>query len=321
MLRFRWGCGVLLVLSALSAGCGGSSDGDRDSGRAPAPAPEVELTQDERDEWASAPTDRSSVPVLLYHGVAEESGFSDEGDAEYGLNPEDFAKQMTFLKHAGYQTISLDEFERFERGEPVDLPEHPLLLTFDDGRADSWTNADGILEELGFDPVMFVDVGAVDRGDPEYLTWEELGTMHESGRWDLQLHSGEGHHRIQYGPGAEDLGPFYAYRESGESFDGWRNRVFGDLEWGRRQLDEHVPGLQPLAFAPPYGSYGQDGNNDKRIPDELLGWLLERYPIVFTQDRDFLVEPGAEQPLGRLQLTRAITGGQLRAALESGRAP
>ena len=67
-------------------------------------------------------------------------------------------------------------------------------------------------------------------------------------------------------PRKEDFGPFYAYREPGESFEEWRERALGDIEAGQKTLDEHFPELGRLAFAPPYGSYGQDGTNDSRIP-------------------------------------------------------
>jgi hypothetical protein len=69
------------------------------------------------------------------------------------------------------------------------------------------------------------DVGRVDGGDPEYATWQELATVQDSGRWQLQLHSCKGHTQIHYGPGSDDYGPFYAYEEQGEDFDGWRDRV------------------------------------------------------------------------------------------------
>ena len=46
-----------------------------------------------------------------------------------------------------------------------------------------------------------------------------------------------------------------------------------DIEWGQDTLADHVSDYAPLAFAPPYGSYGQDGTNDPKIPDDLLGWL------------------------------------------------
>jgi peptidoglycan/xylan/chitin deacetylase (PgdA/CDA1 family) len=313
--RLAWRAWCALAVVAAIAGCGGSDGDEEPAPRTPAPAPEVALTAEEREVWAPAPADHSSIPVLLYHGVAPASGFSHPADAEYGLDPDDFAKQMTLLKHAGYQTITLDRFGRFVRGEDVRLPPRPLLLTFDDGRADSWTGGDGILRELGFNAVMFVDVGAVDRGDSEYLTWTELGTVERSDRWELQLHSGEGHQQIRYGPGDDDFGPYYAYREGDESFEGWRDRAFGDITWGREELTENVPGVPALAFAPPFGNYGQEGTNDERIPGTLLGWLLDRYAIVFTQDRSPIASPGDGQPLGRLQVTRGLSAGDLHAAI------
>ncbi|MGH3024528.1 MAG: polysaccharide deacetylase family protein [Gaiellaceae bacterium] len=305
-------CGAFLV----APGCGGSSDAS--SERTPLPAPEVVLTPEEENAWARLPADRSAIPVLLYHGIGPESDFSNASDAEYGIGFEDFAKQMTMMRHAGYRTVDLETFVRFVQGEPVDLPPRPLLLTFDDARADSWTGGDGILDELGFTAVMFVDVGRVEDGDPEYLTWAELETVQASGRWQLQLHSGEGHQQIQYGPGADDYGPYYAYKEEGESFDEWQERVRSDIEWGQETLSEHVPSYEPLAFALPYGSYGQDGTNDPRIPDDLLGWLTEQFDAVFTQDVNARARPGSEQPLGRIQVTRLTAGGDVYERLLSG---
>jgi peptidoglycan/xylan/chitin deacetylase (PgdA/CDA1 family) len=222
------------------------------------------------------------------------------------------------IAHAGYQTVDLETFVRFVQGETVDLPPRPLLLTFDDARADSWTGGDGILEELGFNAVMFVDVGRVEDGDPEYLTWDELDIVRESGRWDLQLHSGEGHQQIKYGPGEDDYGPYYAYEEEGEDFDDWQDRVRSDIEWGQETLSDHIEGYEPLAFAVPYGNYGQDGTNDDRIPGDLLGWLTDRFDTVYTQDVNALARPGADQPLGRIQVTRATAGGDVHARLLSG---
>lgn len=311
-------CAISLALTA----CGGSEDAPADAEeaapRTPLPAPEVALTPEEEAEWAKLPPDRSAIPVLLYHGIGPESDFSNAADAEYGIGFEDFAKQMTFMKHAGYQTIDLETFVDFVAGEDVDLPPRPLLLTFDDARADSWTGSDGILEELGFNAVMFVDVGRVEAGDPEYLTWEELEPVQESPRWELQLHSGDGHQQIQFGPGPDDYGPFYAYEEEGESLDGWRERAHSDIEWGHATLADHISSYEPLAFAPPYGNYGQDGTNDERIPKEFLPWLVERYPAIFTQDVNARAEPGSGPPLGRIQVTRLTTGGDVGERLLSG---
>jgi hypothetical protein len=312
-------CGLCLGPAA----CGSSTHPPRATAepaaaRTPLPAPDVALTSGEKQVWAKLPPDRSAIPVLLYHGIGPESNFSNASDASYGIGAEDFAKQMTMIHHAGYETIDLQTLIDFVQKKPVQLPPRPLLLTFDDARADSWTGADGILRKLHFNAVMFVDVGRVDAGDPEYLTWPELTTVQDSTRWQLQLHSGKGHTQIHYGPGPDDYGPFYAYEEQGEDLDGWRDRVHSDIAWGQTTLADHISAYRPLAFAPPYGSYGQDGTNDPRIPDDLLRWLTDRYDAIFTQDVNARAQAGASQPLGRIQVTRATTGGSLHERLLSG---
>jgi peptidoglycan/xylan/chitin deacetylase (PgdA/CDA1 family) len=298
--------------SFAAVACG---DSEEPPARTPTAAPEVTLTAEEKDAWAPLPPDRSAIPVLLYHGIGPESDFSNADDAAYGVDVDDFAKQMTLIAHAGYETIDLETFAAFVRGEQVELPPRPLLLTFDDARADSWTGADAVLEQLGFNAVMFVDVGRVEGGDPEYLTWDELARL-DPGWWQLQLHSGEGHQQIEYAP--DQYGPFYTYREQDEDFEGWRERVRSDIAWGQDTLADHVSDYEPLAFAPPYGNYGQDGNNDPRIPDDLLSFLTDRYELVFTQDVNARATPGGGPPKGRIQVTRTMTGGELRERLLSG---
>jgi peptidoglycan/xylan/chitin deacetylase (PgdA/CDA1 family) len=269
--------------------------------------------------WAPRAPDRSVVPVLVYYGLAPASGFSNRADAAHGIDPQTFARQMVPLDHAGYETITLDEFVRFLRGAPVHLPPRPLLLTFDGGRADSWIGSDAILRELGFTAALFVDVGRVEAKDHEYLTWSELNALQRSGRWDVQLQSGTGHRLSHYGPAPYDFGPFYAYRGSEEVLGGWRERVFGDISWGERQLAVRVRGYRPLAFAPPYGNYGQAGTNDRRIPRLLLARLLESFAVVFTEDRSPFASPGANKaaPVGRKEITRQVAEGELRALLAS----
>jgi hypothetical protein len=215
-------CGACVVLV-----CCGESDStpSEPPSRTPLPAPEVTLTTEEKGVWSKLPPDSSAIPVLVYHGIGSERDFADPSDAEYGVDVDDFAKQMTLMEHAGYRAVGLQTFLDFVQGRKVDLPARPLLLTFDDARADSWTGADGILRKLGYRAVMFVDVGRVDVGDPEYLTWAELDTIAAGGRWRLELHSGKGHEQIHYGPGPDDYGPFYAYKRQGEDFDAWQERT------------------------------------------------------------------------------------------------
>jgi hypothetical protein len=317
MGRVRTAVVVSLVLccAIASAGCGAGkrlegadeTTAPTRTATTPLPAPAVVLSENQKRLYAPLPPDRSRIPVLLYHGIGPASDFQNNIDAQYAISAEDFATQMTAMKHAGFQTVSLQTFSRFVAGESVDLPPRPFLLTFDDGWLNSWTGTDGILAKLGFTAVMFVDVGPVAEGNPEYLTWTELQTMQNSGRWELELHAGRrGHTFVRTGSGPDDTGPFYAYKEKGESFDQWKDRAFSDIESGQEELSKHISQYQPGAFAPPFGAYGQEGTNDPRIPQTLLPWLVQRFHLVFTQDRSWFAKPGSSQPLGRFQLSPEV---------------
>jgi peptidoglycan/xylan/chitin deacetylase (PgdA/CDA1 family) len=298
-MKRAWLAGTVCICLALAA-CAESSD-DR-SPRQPVPAPHVELSAADRELWAPAPPGRAAVPVLRYRSV----------------EPQDFAKHMVLLDHAGYETITLDEFVRFVNRKEVTLPPRPLLLTFDGGRLDSWTGSDAILRRLGFNAVIFVNVGRVEEENRKYLTWGELNRLQSSGRWDVQLQSGTGGQLIKYGPRPDDVGPFYAYRGSEEIIGGWRERVFSDVTYGEEQLAHHVQGYRPLAFAPPYGNYGQAGTNDRRIPRLLLDRLLLSFEVVLTQERTGFARPGAANPLGRIDVTSDVTEEELHELLASG---
>jgi hypothetical protein len=286
------------TLFAALAACGGST-AQPGAERAAWPAPGVSLSSEARAAWMAGPADRSTVPVLVYDRVP----------------PDVFARHMTLFDHAGYEAISLDDFVRFVQREPVKLPPHPLLLTFADARLDSWAGSDAILRRLGFNAVLFAEVGPIEKHDPEVLTWDELDRLQQSGRWDVQLQSGTGDRLIRFGPGPDDVGPFYAYRGSDEVLGGWRERVFSDITYGEQQLAHHVRGYRPLAFAPPFGNYGQVRTNDRHIPRELLARALLSFDVVFTQDRSGFAKPGAKNPLGRIEVTREVTDEQLKTLL------
>ena len=201
----------------------------------------------------------------------------------------------------------------------MDLPARPLLLTFDDARADSWTGADGILRKLDYTAVMFVDVGRVDGGDPEYLP--VAGAADDAGQRALGA-AAPRRTRSPVHPVRARSERHRALLRVPEAGRGLRRLASSasqsDIEWGQQTLADHIPAYRPLAFSPPYGSYGQDGTNDPRIPDTLLAWLTGRFGLVFTQDVNALVHAGSGQPLGRIQVTRAMTGGELHDNLQTG---
>jgi peptidoglycan/xylan/chitin deacetylase (PgdA/CDA1 family) len=223
----------------------------------------IHLTAEERSVWRPLPIARDRLPVLLYHGIGDPEEYGADGG--YAVARRDFAKQMALLHAGGYRTITLDQFRRFVAGEDADLPPRPLLLTFDDSLEGSLDGADEVLRDLGWTAVMFVDVGGVEAGLPGRANWDRLRAAQRSGRWEMELHAGRGHHNIAY-DAAGTTGPFYAYRVEGrESLARWWQRVRADLGWGEQRLREEIPGYRRLAFPPPYRNFGQVASNDRRI--------------------------------------------------------
>jgi polysaccharide deacetylase len=226
------------------------------------------------------------VPVLLYHRLAPSTN-------GYGVAPADFAAQMRRLHGLGFQAISLDQYVRFVRGKPVDLPPRPVLITFDDGFASAFEVADPILAQYGWNAAMYVITGAV--GNPGRLTWAQLRQMQASGRWQIDEHAAYGHVDVTV-DAAGRQGAFYANEiwanGAQESFRHYKRRVSHDIELGQRMLAGHIPGWRSHGtFAVPFNNYGQHGSNDPRIASWLGRFLKARFAASFLQAGDGFSAP------------------------------
>ncbi|AFC32947.1 polysaccharide deacetylase family protein [Paenibacillus mucilaginosus 3016] len=119
------------------------------------------------------------IPVLNYHSITVDPG------NRATITPVKFEEQMTHLAENGYTTLTLRQFTDIMEGRET-APEKPVLLTFDDGYADNYTEALPVLSRLGLNATLFVSPG-VSAADPYFLTWDQIREMHEAG-WDIQPH-------------------------------------------------------------------------------------------------------------------------------------
>lgn len=129
----------------------------------------------------------ADVPILMYHYISAAPSAQDR--IRYGLSvpPEMFEAQLKLLYDKGFTTITLrDLYEYLAIGTP--LPDHPIILTFDDGYIDNYTNAFPILQKYSMIGTFFVLTGPADDGDPAYLSWDMIREMSNAGM-DIQLHA------------------------------------------------------------------------------------------------------------------------------------
>ena len=132
---------------------------------------------------------RADVPILMYHYISKPPTANDR--LRYGLSvvPEMFQAQLQLLQEQGFTTITLlDLYQHLADGRA--LPKRPIILTFDDGYLDNYTNAFPLLQKYGMTGTFFVLTGRADAGDPAYLSWDMIQEMSAAGM-DIQLHARE----------------------------------------------------------------------------------------------------------------------------------
>lgn len=247
----------------------------------------------------------ASVPVMMYHNLGHEDG--NDGV----ITPENFQAQMTALKSAGYHTIFFSQLMDYvEKG--VELPDKPVIITFDDGYESNYTYAWPILKQLGMKAtinVIGVSVGKdtyKDTGEPIYphFTYEQAREMEASGVIDIQSHSYDMHNSkkldgISYREGI--------YPKPGETEKAYVKAFTSDFARSKNEIENAV-GNEVNVYAYPFGFHTEfsevllrqmgvkstmtveEGANSvlKGLPQSILG--LKRYNVTNRITGEALVQ-------------------------------
>lgn len=231
-----------------------------------------------------------AIPVLLYHGVIEDPAWVPD---DVNIRFSDFKKDMILLKSLGYETVSIDDFLAYTRGEKA-LPAKSFLLTFDDGRKDSYYPVDPILKALGYRATMFVISGrSLDQSKEEntfHLNEIELQKMVNSGRWDIESH-GKDDHDLEKIDAQGDQGHFLSnkiwlkYEGRIENDEEFKKRIEDDLSQSKKDIEEKL-GVKVQAFAYPFGDYGTSSVNYPESKNIILSMTENIFPYSFYQVRN-----------------------------------
>ncbi|OGG72672.1 hypothetical protein A3A38_00345 [Candidatus Kaiserbacteria bacterium RIFCSPLOWO2_01_FULL_53_17] len=124
--------------------------------------------------------------ILAYHSI-------DNHDDQYTVLPEMFEWQMEEIARQGLRIIPLRELERMLDAGRVE--DKTVLLTFDDGRRDNYTNLFPIIQKKRIPITIFSiteDIGTVRASSVRplsMLTEAEMHEMHASGLVDFEPHT------------------------------------------------------------------------------------------------------------------------------------
>ncbi|WP_066387837.1 polysaccharide deacetylase family protein [Neobacillus mesonae] len=126
---------------------------------------------------------QQKIPILVYHSIAEYKGSGPS--KELYVTPENFEKQMTYLRDHGFTLLT------FERWEDRTRVHKPIFLTFDDGYKNN-LNVFEVFQRLStpqFKPsgTLFVISDFIGRSNR--LTAADLKRLAETGYFSIQSHT------------------------------------------------------------------------------------------------------------------------------------
>ncbi len=169
------------------------------------------------------------VPILLYHYVEY---VKDEGDTirkSLNIVPIVFEEEVKTLKDAGFVFITPKDLADLY-DDKIKLPKKPIILTFDDGYRDFYTDVFPILKKYNIKAIAYIVPNFLDK--PNNLTSRQLKEIVQSGLVEIGAHT-MNHTYLAGLP---------------------LKRVRSEIEESKKYLEEKT-GIPIVSFAYPYGAF------------------------------------------------------------------
>lgn len=229
----------------------------------------------------------------MYHIISDNSNLVND----YIVTPTQLEQDLLFLKENGYTTITTRQLLDFvDLGEP--LPSKPIMITFDDGYETVYHYALPLLEKYGMTAISSVLGKQVDFYSENYnenqlsyshSTWEQLGSMTESGVFELGNHTYDMHHP----EGSERFGTLINW---GESLSDYTTALTSDITKLNAKFEQEL-GFTPNIFAYPYGKISPESNPIV----ENLGFDI----ILTCEEKVNIITTGQDTPIYLMRYNRS----------------
>ena len=184
-----------------------------------------------------------SLPVIMYHNVSKNSKLL----GKYTISQKEFEEDLIYLKNQGYTTVGIEDLIAYEYNN-INLPENPIMLTFDDGYFNVYRYVLPILKKYDSKAVVSIIGEYVDKSskslysDP-YLNWTQINELIDSKYIEIQNHT-YSMHTLNNRQGCRIM--------NDESYEEYKEAILKDI--GKFQLlIKEKTGYTPKAFTYPYG--------------------------------------------------------------------
>jgi biofilm PGA synthesis lipoprotein PgaB len=213
----------------------------------------------------SAIADEPSFQVISYHDIRDDVAGDFDAD-QYAVSTRNLIEQFTWLRDNDFHPVSVDAIiAAYEEGRQ--LPPNAVLLTFDDGLASFYTHVYPLLRVFHYPAVVsvvsswieseaVVDYVGIKRQAGDFLSWEQLREMQDSGLVEIASHSHDLHKGIRGNP-QNNMQPAATTRlyddEQYETETAYVERIRRDLSLSVETIHENT-GHKPQVITWPYGA-------------------------------------------------------------------
>ncbi len=191
------------------------------------------------------------LPILMYHSILDNTAKA----GKYVVTPAVLESDLLYLRQQGYETVLIADLLDYVNGQG-ELPEKPILLTFDDGFYNNYTYLYPLLQKYDMKAVISIIGKSTEyfssgkekmNNNYAYLAWDQLEEMANSGLVEIQNHTYDLHGEHRNG----------LAKTSGESTAHFYASISEDLESLQTAIEEHL-GFRPTALAYPFGTLSKD---------------------------------------------------------------
>lgn len=200
-------------------------------------------TEDENKLNIKFTNENIGVPVLYYHSVKNSE------NNEVIIAPQKLRNQLKYIKDSGYTTLTLKELEDYLLNN-IAIPEKSIVITFDDGYMDNYTNAFPILKDLNMKATIFCITFELD--GEYYLSESAIKKMSDYGI-DIESHTA-GHPDLTSMTYEQQLNEFVESKEALEA----------------------ITEKPVTAIAYPYGKYNDTSIKAAKDAGFKLGFITDR---------------------------------------------
>lgn len=187
------------------------------------------------------------VPIIMYHSILKDISRSNK----YTITPSTLEEDLKYINTNGYNTITISDLISFVY-DNKELPEKPIIITFDDGHYNNYGYVYPLLEKYNMKAVISIVGSYTDKFSEtdeanlnySYLRWKDINELISTGRIEFQNHTYNLHDNTH--------GRIGAKKKKGESDEEYKKILEEDINKLQNEFKENT-GYIPTCFTYPFG--------------------------------------------------------------------